>query len=280
MTKCFEQVRLWHAWRWSCHWYFSASLSQDHTGSIQIFQRRVGLWKSASQPVTTYAAVIAGSVSSCAILHMLFIWPCDCLTDKWPRMSPTKCVDDVTVSYKGVNRVVSPVLAEAVSSMMSWLDSWLDSHLSKDVTGTEGKSVILVTNGALKEALAAPDEGVVHEGGLAPGNSVIGPFGVGAKSRHTKQCGRLAKIRTRMSKVDFYKIRCDHEQDRQGGPHAEWSARYAVHGQMWCSAGRGPHADVWRRRWECVLDTGEEAHTDSVTKCRAHLSKSGSNQSG
>ena len=26
MTKCFEQVRLWHVWRWGCHWGFPRAL--------------------------------------------------------------------------------------------------------------------------------------------------------------------------------------------------------------------------------------------------------------
>ena len=44
-------------------------------------------------------------------------------------------------------------------------------------------------------------------------------------------------------------------------------------GQKWCSAARTPHADVWRRIWERFRDIGEEAHIDSVTKCKAHLCK-------
>ena len=44
-------------------------------------------------------------------------------------------------------------------------------------------------------------------------------------------------------------------------------------GPKWCSAARRPHADVWRRVWECFRDIGEEAHVDSVAKCKAHLSK-------
>ena len=43
-------------------------------------------------------------------------------------------------------------------------------------------------------------------------------------------------------------------------------------GQKWCSAGRRPYADVWRRIWEPFRDIVEEAHIDSVTKCTAHLS--------
>ena len=45
-------------------------------------------------------------------------------------------------------------------------------------------------------------------------------------------------------------------------------------GPKWCTAARRPHADVWRRIWDCFRDIGDEAHVDSVTKCKAHLSKS------
>ena len=45
-------------------------------------------------------------------------------------------------------------------------------------------------------------------------------------------------------------------------------------GPKWCTAARGPHADVWRRIWECVRDVGDEAHIDSVSKCKALLSES------
>ena len=41
----------------------------------------------------------------------------------------------------------------------------------------------------------------------------------------------------------------------------------------WCTAARRPHADVWRQIWECFRDIGDEARSDSVTKCKAHLSK-------
>ena len=44
-------------------------------------------------------------------------------------------------------------------------------------------------------------------------------------------------------------------------------------GQKWCSAERRPHADVLGRIWDCFRDIGDDAHIDSVTKCKAHLSK-------
>ena len=80
---------------------------------------------SVSQPVTTYAPIIAGSVFSCAIPHMFFIWLCDCLMSKWPRLRLTKYVDDLTISCRGRNRTVATVITEAVSSMVGWLENGL-----------------------------------------------------------------------------------------------------------------------------------------------------------
>ena len=51
--------------------------------------------------------------------------------------------------------MVTTVIAEAVSSMIVWLDCGLDFHVPKDEEGVEGKSVVLVSNGALKTALAS-----------------------------------------------------------------------------------------------------------------------------
>ena len=77
MTKCIQHVRLWHVWRWEVYLGFPRALLRVILVLFS-FQRRVGLWGSASQPAT-YAATI--SVFSCAILHVLFIWPCDCLVN-------------------------------------------------------------------------------------------------------------------------------------------------------------------------------------------------------
>ena len=44
-------------------------------------------------------------------------------------------------------------------------------------------------------------------------------------------------------------------------------------GPKWCAAAQRPHAEVWRRIWDCFRDVGDEAHIDSVTKCKAYLFK-------
>ena len=169
------------------------------------FQRRVGLWCLVSQPVTTYAAIIAGSVISCAILHMLFTWPCDCLMSKWPRLRLTKYVDDLTISCRGMNHTVATVITEASSSMVGWLEKGLDFHVSKDEEGVEGKSVVLVSNASLKAALTSSTKAlgmrvVSHARILG-----IDACGAGAARQRRTQHARLAKIKKRMPKVKFHK---------------------------------------------------------------------------
>ena len=148
MTKCFEKV--WHVWRWM-PLGLPESVAQDHLHGLQF---STPSW-SVSQPVATFGAIIAGTVFSCAILHMLFIWPCDCLMSKWPRLRLTKYVDDLTISHRLMFLTVVTVITEAVSSMVGWLENGLDLHVSKDEGGVEGKSVVLVSNDSLKASLTS-----------------------------------------------------------------------------------------------------------------------------
>ena len=196
MTKCFEQVRLWHVWRWGCHWGFPRALLRIIL-LVFSFQRRVGLWGSVSQAVTTYAAIIAGSVFSCAILHMLM--------SKWPRLRLTKYVDDLTISYRGMNHTVATVITEALSSMVGWLENGLDFHVSKDEKGVEGKSVVLVSNASLKAALTTSTKALGMR--VVSHARILGvdAFGAGSARQRRTQYARLTKIRKRMPKVQFYK---------------------------------------------------------------------------
>ena len=179
------------------------SVAQDHSPGLQF--SAPGLWGLVSQPVTTCEAIIAGSVFSCAILHMLFIWPCDCLMSKWPRLRLTKYVDDLTISYRGMNHAVATVITEAVSSMGGWLESGLDFHVSKVEDGVEGKSVVLVSNATLKAALTSSTmplgmRVVSHARILG-----VDAYGAGAARQRRTQYARLTKIKKRIPKVQFYK---------------------------------------------------------------------------
>ena len=51
-------------------------------------------------------------------------------------------------------------------------------------------------------------------------------------------------------------------------------------GPKWCTAARRPHADVWRRIWDCFRDIGDEAHIDSCDEMYGALVQSGASQAG
>ena len=100
MTKCFEQVRLWHVWRWDCHWDFPRGLFRVIL-LVFSFQRKPSLQG-------------------------------DCLMSKWPRLRLTEYVDDLTISYSGRNHTVADTISEATGSLIGWLESGLDFHVAKD----------------------------------------------------------------------------------------------------------------------------------------------------
>ena len=115
---------------------FPTSVPQDHPLGCQ-FSAACGI-------VRVGVAACDDLRSHHSRFHMLFIWSCDCLMSKWPRLRLTKYVDDLTISYRGANHTVTTVITEAVNSMVGWLENGLD-----------GKSVVLVLNVSLKASLAS-----------------------------------------------------------------------------------------------------------------------------
>ena len=97
---------------------FPESVARDHSGGLQLSTASgiVGVGVSACDDLRSHHCRFG--LFSCATLHMLFIWPCDCLMSKWPRLRLTMYVDDLTISYRGMNRTVATVITEAVSSMV------------------------------------------------------------------------------------------------------------------------------------------------------------------
>ena len=115
------------------------------------------------------------------------------------KLRLTKYVDDLTISYRGMNQTVANVITEALSSLVGWLENG-----SKDEKGIEGKSVVLVSNASLKAALRSTKAlgmRVVSHARI-PG---VDAFGAGGARRRRTQYARLTKIRKRMPKVQFYK---------------------------------------------------------------------------
>ena len=89
LVKCFERVQLRHVWEWGCYWKVPRRLLRLIL-TVFSFQRRLIVEGSASEATETITAIVAGSVFSCAILHMVLIWPCDRLLSLWPAVSLTK----------------------------------------------------------------------------------------------------------------------------------------------------------------------------------------------
>ena len=124
---------------------------------------------------------------------------------KWPRLRLTKYVDDLTISYRGMNHTVATVITEALSSMVGWLENGLDFHVSKDEEGVEGKSVVLVSNASLKAALTSSAKALGMR--VVSHARILGvdAYGAGAVRQRRTQYARLTKIKKRMPKVKFYK---------------------------------------------------------------------------
>ena len=229
-------------WRWGCHWDFPRGLLRVIL-LVFSFQRRVGLWGATSEPTQTYAAIIVGSVFSCATLHMLFIWPCDCLMSKWPRLRLTKYVDDLTLSYSGRNYTVADTIPEATSLLIGCLESGLDFHVSKDENGKEGKSVVLASNRTLKEMLAAKVKPLgMRVVSHAPGRRLVWGW-YGEAPQDAVWAAGWCQEEDAQGQV-LQEIRCDHEQDCQGRLPPEWLAWCAMSGPS-SHKGEGAQDDHW-----------------------------------
>ena len=131
-------------------------------GAVTGVSRELCGW-SVSQPVATYAAIIAGSVFSCAIFILALRLP--------DEQVASTAADEVRGRSHGqlqrMNHIVAAVITEAVSSMVGWLENGLDFHLSKHEEGVEGKSLVPVLNVSLKAALASSTEALGMRGCLA-----------------------------------------------------------------------------------------------------------------
>ena len=207
MTKCFAQVVLWHVWRWGCHWNFPSLLRVIIL--VFSFQRRVGLWGAASgaHPDVRcdhcWAGLFVRDPAHAVPLAMR-------LLDEQVASTATHEVcgrSHNQLQCKGLHCCSDDpaTISEAVSLWTGWLEAGLDFHVSKVEGGAEGKSVVLVSNFALKTVLTAKMKAlgmrVVSHARILGVNS----FGVGASKRRKTQYRRLVSVKKRMPKVEFFK---------------------------------------------------------------------------
>ena len=98
--------------------------------------------------------------------------------------------------------MVATVITEALSSMMGWLENGLDVHVSKDVEGMEGKSVVLVSNDALKTPLASSMKALRSCTHASKASTLTVQE---QRDNARRSTDGLAKIKKRMPKVKFYR---------------------------------------------------------------------------
>ena len=127
----------------------------DHPGRVLLPAQGCRRW-FLLQATDTITAIVAGSVFSCAILHMVLIWPCDKLLRLWPQVSLAKFVDDVSVRGTGPRKDVEKSLPEVVDAFIESMDQ-LDLEVSRGAPGeVGGKTVALVSHPGLKDRVKPP----------------------------------------------------------------------------------------------------------------------------
>ena len=114
MVKCFEKVRLIHVWRWGKYWGVPVGLLKLLL-QVFSFQKTIIVDGSHSKPVRTVNAIIPGSAFSCAILHIVLLWPCDKLLQLYPSIRLAKYVDDLTITVKGPRNEAADLAVRATN---------------------------------------------------------------------------------------------------------------------------------------------------------------------
>jgi len=147
LVKCFEKVQLDHVWRWGCYWGVPRALLRLIL-QVFSFQRTLIVEGSYSDPVRTLNAIVPGSVFSCAILHIVLLWPCGRLLELFPTIRLTKYVDDLGVTAKGPRNQAADTAVVATRALVDMLEDDLNLEVSRTTWGPQGqlgKSAFLCT---------------------------------------------------------------------------------------------------------------------------------------
>ena len=201
LVKCFEKVRLEHVWKWGCYWGVPRRLLRVIL-SVFSFQRRLIVDGSHSVPQQTITAIVAGSVFSCAVLHIVLIWPCDRLLALWPSISLAKYVDDIGLRMKGTQKDIRQQLPAATSCLINMLENTLDLPVSR---GSKGKSVAYSSHLGLRYRL---DDSLRKLGiRLVSGARNLGVdcYGAGRRTGQSVRVCSLAKLRSRARRLLHFK---------------------------------------------------------------------------
>ena len=154
LVKCFEKVKLIHVWTWGNYWKVPSALLKSIL-RVFAFQRTLIANGSHSRQMSTINAIVAGSAFSCAILHIVLLWPCDNLLRLFPTIRLAKYVDDISITVKGPRDLMADTAVLATRYLISALEGDLNMEVSKENAGTEGKSVVLTTHKGLENRMCS-----------------------------------------------------------------------------------------------------------------------------
>ncbi len=199
IVKCFERLTLHQAWYWGRRAGLPVRFLRLVL-TVFSFTRTLVAQGSASDFVSSVGAIVAGSRFSCALLHLALIGPCDTLLAKWPSLDLTKFVDDLALAlFATIGYIIDtlPALLTCLFELLAELG--LDPSL--DVDGKRGKTVVLVSHGALREALAPVVVPMgLHFDGRAR-NLGVDHHAAGKPSERSVRSGRQVALKRRATKL-------------------------------------------------------------------------------
>ena len=131
------------------------------------FMRRLIVDGSFSEGMSTVTAIVAGSTFSCAILHIVLIWPSDKLLQLWPQVSLSKYVDDLGLRVTGRLEDVAVDVVQVFDDLLALVEEPLDLEVSRGSPGHPGgKTIALASHASLRARIQGPlrQRGVAIEG--------------------------------------------------------------------------------------------------------------------
>ena len=150
----------------------------------------------------TCSAILAGSMFSCALLHMVFIWPMDRALQLWPHIRLKKFVDDVSVQVIGSCEEVSETMPAAVHFIVQSLEGD-GMPVSRGHGGQPGgKSGLLVSSEVVRRRLQGR---MLQMGiGIVPMAKYLGvqAYGIGKRKGRSVQVQRADDVKRK-----WYKLR-------------------------------------------------------------------------
>ena len=203
LVKCSEKVQLMHVWRWGLYWGVPSGLLKLIL-QVFSFQRALVVEGSHSRLLHTINAIVPGSVFSCAVLHIVLIWPCDRLLILFPSIQLGKYVDDLAVSVKGSCHRAADTAVEATRCLIDMLEDDLAMEVSRTTWGAQGqlgKSVFLCSHARMRQRMCRHMAGMGIRYSTRERYLGVDCYGCGRGRGTSTRAQRMATLRTRVRRL-------------------------------------------------------------------------------